>query len=860
MAPKKVILVVWLVFFLAMAAAAFAAVDLSITGQSVNPSTIYEDSPIKVSVDVKNIGNTTTDTGFLTYVMYYDLEGDYVKVNDGNLSNLVVGKGNTRTYEFNWTPTLVGTYRINLMLADPQDANATNDGLNFTITSQESTISTDLKINSIEIPILEKGKTAKINVTVSNAGTTACCDVTTFFRVKEGCATPTLVTYTKTFCILDGESRKLTFDSWSPSDAGGFCLDFSINGSNVEDTSPGNNQECYPVIVEDPLPGDVDISIFGYELEDEIVKSEKTEIEVLVSNNGGKATSSASIDLEVSTDDSSYTLHGSNFYIGPYDTRIEKIEWTPRETGAHAIVIKGDAPGDTDSDNDRKTLVVDVKRERSEPSTPSSVTEDYDVELSVSPTSLSVKAGDSNTYLVTIKNTGTQNDEYDLDLFADSGVSGWFTLDKRSVEISAGGKKIISLDVSVPWDEVTQTYPVRLKAESGDTVTISRFDLKTIERTNLLDVEISDPVVSPKEISQAYLGSIDISSSVYFKNHDSNAGSYLELKLYVNNEKVDTKNMYFSSGQTRTVEFSLAPQMYPISSKAGSYEVHLQGKADKETDKSLSTTFKVLESEDVKLTLSPTKFATTTNGTVSMSLRLENTGFVDTTYTLAVDSPVIIDLEPSEVELEFGESKIVTVTGTLLNAPSGNYTAKLYVESDDVSEYIPIEITVKSTADATAGTGGLTGFVLFESTTGKAALLIGLLFVVAIAGYYLSSKKETILGPLKKGGAEEGEVSEDVPPEPPSAEEIIPPEEEHSLEAEISKDEAAEVLENLDEIRSSFEKDISEVKGIKTELAGGEKKPAEEKEAPEETKSEPTTEEETPSSVNDYIEAVTKSV
>ncbi|MFH1424343.1 MAG: hypothetical protein ABIG20_01540 [archaeon] len=364
---------------------------------------------------------------------------------------------------------------------------------------------------------------------------------------------------------------------------------------------------------------------------------------------------------------------------------------------------------------------------------------EYIVGVQMSPGVLRLEAGENGEYEITIRNYGTRKDTYDIELDVREDIEDWFDLEDDKVTINAGERETITLYVDVPENEDTTTYSIRISAESDDAYAEDDSRLDLTERGNRLDIEIDTPRVSPTTIKSDYRGTVLVSAPITFRNLDSYTGDNVRVELYIDGEKLDDQSIYFADGETRTARFYISAADTPIERQAGKYEIYFKASVDLEKDTSRSTMLEVEEGGGLIVSTSKSQLNATQNGNFTATLVINNMDSKENTYLLISDGLDIVNLQPGSITVGPESAKTIEISGQLNNTPVGNFTVDIHIKSDDDDEYVTYRFFITGEDEGGDSEGsGLSGYL----TLGTGSAAIGMLLVMALAGYYFYQQKQ----------------------------------------------------------------------------------------------------------------------
>ena len=228
-------------------------------------------------------------------------------------------------------------------------------------------------------------------------------------------------------------------------------------------------------------------------------------------------------------------------------------------------------------------------------------TADYEADVSVTPKSLTVDAGESLQYVVTVQNIGKKIDTYELDVSANSKIRNWFTFKTSKVTLNPGEKKDIILFVDVPDGASSKSYPVYVVAD-GNGVDIEKTSLTVVPREAFFDVMIGKVTLTETKVSNDIGKTITLSAPITFVDLSGGAGESISVKLYVSGRAVGTQSVFIPSGETKDVTLTFNTNSAPISAAAGTYDVYVTASVSDEIERSGAKQLTVLEAGAIMLT------------------------------------------------------------------------------------------------------------------------------------------------------------------------------------------------------------------------------------------------------------------
>lgn len=418
------------------------------------------------------------------------------------------------------------------------------------------------------------------------------------------------------------------------------------------------------------------------------------------------------------------------------------------------------------TDIDRAYVVVENEDSSSfGGSTGAFASPDYAVDLSVAPKTLTVDAGESGQYVVTVQNIGKKVDTYELDVNVPSKTRNWYTFKTPKVTLNPGEQKDIILFVDVPDSITAKSYPVYVVAD-GNGVDIERVSLTVIPRSTFLDVMVGKVTLNEVKVSNDPGKTLVASVPVTFIDlSGESAGETVTAKLYVNSRIVGTQNIYIPSGETKDVTLAFSTNAAPISAASGTYNVYVTAGVGEEVDRSEAAALTVVEAGAVKLTeTTPTEFNTSSNKNVTLKLTAVNSDIKDVTYTISAEGRDALEGKvkayPASITVKAENKRTQEVNVEIGNVVDGTYDVTLKVASDKKSDTAILTVNVKGgyIAETKEGSalGALGSGLITFGVGGTLAAILGAVLLAFIFAYYYHTKGELNLPFLKKLMPSEG--------------------------------------------------------------------------------------------------------
>ena len=329
------------------------------------------------------------------------------------------------------------------------------------------------------------------------------------------------------------------------------------------------------------------------------------------------------------------------------------------------------------------------------------------LEISTEYPAITVKAGDSLTFDLSLENaTGTSQD---ITLSIASMPEGWtgtFSTSSREVSLvhvkNGSTNTAIDFNLDIPLDTENGSYQITLKAEGqGYSDTMDLYLKVNAE-------EIGDSSFSVEYPSQegtadttfTYSGTLinnTLSSQNYSFSSSAPAGWSVSIKPSSSSTKVSALDVDARSSQSLSIEVTV-----PASVEAGDYDISVTAvsAAEKMT---VDLTATITGSYEIELSTPSGRlsFDTYPNKGTAVSLRITNSGNTDLTnvnLTSSMPSGWTATFAKETIDLiEPGASVETTVTITPSeDAMSGDYSGTIKVKNSNASDSVEFRITVKT--------------------------------------------------------------------------------------------------------------------------------------------------------------------
>ncbi len=296
----------------------------------------------------------------------------------------------------------------------------------------------------------------------------------------------------------------------------------------------------------------------------------------------------------------------------------------------------------------------------------------WDSEVSLSPESQDVAAFTEAEYDVTVSNTGTRLDSFDLS-------SNMGELEETTLEIPGGETSETTLTV-VPEELGTEEVEVTVDS------TVTSTGTAQLETYNGMDLDVrfeDSPVVCERE---------DAETTVTIENTGEATETY---ELEENRGDLEETEVTLEPGQEEQVSLAVSTEDLDV----GTHELEVTGTSTTfgEPVETATTDLEIENCWDLEMDAVPEVASAGENRSTVYEIRLENTGTRTNTYELTHDGPEWISIAPTTQELEPGEKETsymyagvpfekkgelkITVTGTG-NEVERSKTVELLMDKD----------------------------------------------------------------------------------------------------------------------------------------------------------------------------------
>ena len=344
----------------------------------------------------------------------------------------------------------------------------------------------------------------------------------------------------------------------------------------------------------------------------------------------------------------------------------------------------------------------------------------YSSETSVTPEDQEVAAGNAASYDVTIRNTGTNEDEFTL-----SSNTGEFTENPVTVE----GESSETVQLQVTPEELGQTN-IELSSE-GKSSSTSSASLNSYNG-NDMDVSFEAGTVNVCETDQASVNALV-----------ENTGETEEtFTLQTDRGTIQTEELTLEPGESDTVETVVdATQL-----ETGSHEVTVTATAStfEEPKKSQTSTVNVENCWDISMNVVPQVASAGENRSTVYEINLENTGTRENTYELSYTGPEWVSIKPDNVTVERGQTGNAYMYAGIPFKKEGNVQITATAVGTNTTASQTVELVIgkeieQAIQDSSNNLTGITGaFSQAVTSTGAAGkLLLAILLAAGITGTIL---------------------------------------------------------------------------------------------------------------------------
>ncbi len=342
------------------------------------------------------------------------------------------------------------------------------------------------------------------------------------------------------------------------------------------------------------------------------------------------------------------------------------------------------------------------------------------VAVIVTPAVLEVCQGQPAEFTVTVKNTGTLTESYDLE--ASTGV-----LEKNKVNIDAGEVETLGLLVATEKLE-TGEYDITVTGRKGE-IQDRNSVLLVVKDCYSLDFGITP---EEKEVCRGD----EIEYMLVLKN----TGEYGDNYTFVmGNKTIGHTSLEPGEIKMFSTKLRMDIQEGEYEFKFGVFSEHVSEETvSKITVKSEDTCYRVsLSSDDTRVRIEPGKGS-------AIAVKIENLGERGDFYNLAVEGPEWVHISEDSIALESGEEDYVYIYASPdYTVENGTYEISLKAESTRTKDILnfrigvgvmpePEEEEANETGNVTIETGIPTGAVVRATGTAGKALLLAVIIILII--------------------------------------------------------------------------------------------------------------------------------
>ncbi len=297
-----------------------------------------------------------------------------------------------------------------------------------------------------------------------------------------------------------------------------------------------------------------------------------------------------------------------------------------------------------------------------------------------SPVSKDVCKDTTETFEVSVKNTGSLEDKITL-------TTTLGTLDKESLIIEPGETKTVYLTVDA-HDLEEGNYSIIVKATSSnkDVFDEAEIDIKVI---NCYDASLQ---IIPERSEICSCSTTNYEVVLTNKGELKDTYTLRVMNYYLNY----TRQVELSSGESKRFNFTITP---PMGAQPGEYSLDAYAISEHTSVEAHAVLVLKPAEECYKLDMKPSKESVVVEicNATTIEVTLKNTGEKETAYNLSVSGPEWVSIEPNFIELQPGEEGIAYFYVTPpLGVETGAYTAGIHAESFHGSFHKNLAILVVS--------------------------------------------------------------------------------------------------------------------------------------------------------------------
>jgi uncharacterized repeat protein (TIGR01451 family) len=325
----------------------------------------------------------------------------------------------------------------------------------------------------------------------------------------------------------------------------------------------------------------------------------------------------------------------------------------------------------------------------------------YGVQVTTKETKHKGKANELVTFNVTVKNTGTGNDTFDLSL-VDPNADWLVSFDFDNFELNKDKSRVVLVTLRIDKDALQQIYPVTFKAQSdGDSTKTAVLPLQVdVERTSALKLESTD-------LDQKARPGTAVVYTFRLTNEGNGLDTY-NLKI----QDGDNSNWASVSRETTTVASNAFEELtvtiaLPNDAPAGFYNhtIKVWVKDDELITQSLTFRTQVEAVYSFQISAEEASLEGEPGDSVSYLVKVENTGNSLDTYELQVkDLPSMWTYEQALGTISVGPKSKTTfsftvhISGAYAKAKADSYSFSVRLTSkgnDTIEKSLALTTIVK---------------------------------------------------------------------------------------------------------------------------------------------------------------------
>ncbi len=303
----------------------------------------------------------------------------------------------------------------------------------------------------------------------------------------------------------------------------------------------------------------------------------------------------------------------------------------------------------------------------------------YASEVSITPQSLDVPARTEAEYEVTVSNTGTRDDEYELS--ANRGV-----LDDDDLNVDAGEEESTTLTYT-PQELGQKTIRVTATSEDSD---IENTATATANAINTMDMEVS---FDQKRRAVCEDSSVTYTASVV---NTGDAEETYNLRSNIGNLSVTEGTL--DPGDTGTVNLTVDGTQYEPGQTLN-VSLTVTASTFGEPVKTRVAKLDTQNCWDLDMNVVPKIQSAGENRSVIYEIRLSNTGARQNTYQLDWEGPDWIDIKPREVTVASGERETSYMYAGIPFKKQGQVRINVTGEGRDVERSQTVRLLINETIE-----------------------------------------------------------------------------------------------------------------------------------------------------------------